>query len=175
MWVPPINDDSFKLYGSRDPPRPSIYVQVPSARSGHSSLTSFLAFCSLSRTVSTPVAEIASPDPNEAPSLVPTARLISLSKCLRHAPILALASILSATRTRFAALEQIINAALSHGLVYPWRAFAAFAPEKVFSDMIEAVFSAVYIDTAGDLRAYDALLRRFGITDWVKTTLKKEV
>ena len=41
--------------------------------------------------------------------------------------------------------------------------------------MIEAVFGAVYIDTAGDLRACDALLWRFGITDWVKTTLKKEV
>ena len=136
---------------------------------------SFLAFCSLSRTVSTPVAEIASPDPNEAPSLVPTARPISLSKCLRHAPILALASALSATHTRFAALEPIINAAWSHGLVYPWRAFAAFAPEKVFSDMIEAVLGAVYIDRGGDLRACDALLRRFGITDWVETALKKEV
>lgn len=90
-------------------------------------------------------------------------------------PILALASVLSATRTRFAALEPIINTALSHGLVYLWRAFAAFAPEKVFSDMIEAVLGAVYIDTAGDLRACDALLRRFGITDWVETTLKKEV
>jgi len=136
---------------------------------------SFLAFCSLSRTISTPVAEIAPPDPNEAPSIVPGARPTSLPKFLRHAPIPALASALSATRTRFAALEPIIDAALGHGLVYPWRAFAAFAPEKVFSDMIEAVLGAVYIDTTGDLRACDALLRRFGIMDWVETALKKEV
>lgn len=39
---------------------------------------SFLAFCSLSRTVSTPVAEIASPDSNKVPSLVPSMRSTSL-------------------------------------------------------------------------------------------------
>ena len=50
-----------------------------------------------------------------------------------------------------------------------------FAPEKVFSDMIEAVLGAVYIDTGGDLKACDALLRGFGIIDWVETALKKEV
>ena len=79
---------------------------------------SFLTFCSLSRTVSTPVAEIAPPDLNEAPSFVPTARPISLSIFLRYASILALVSALSATRTRFIVLELIINTALSHGLVY---------------------------------------------------------
>lgn len=33
----------------------------------------------------------------------------------------------------------------------------------------------MYIDTGGDLRACDALLREFGIIDWVETALKKEV
>lgn len=41
--------------------------------------------------------------------------------------------------------------------------------------MIEAVLGAVYIDTGGDLRACDALLRKFGIIDWVDTALKKDV
>ena len=66
-------------------------------------------------------------------------------------------------RTRFAALGSIIDTSLSHGLVYPWRAFAAFAPEKVFKDVIEAVLGAVYIDTGDDLRVCDALLRKFEI------------
>ncbi|KAL8855412.1 MAG: hypothetical protein Q9178_007950 [Gyalolechia marmorata] len=52
-------------------------------------------------------------------------------------------SALNATRDRFAALEPVIDAAFGHSLVYPWQAFAAFAPEKVFSDMIEAVLGAV--------------------------------
>jgi len=135
---------------------------------------SFLAFRSLSRTVSIPIAEIASPDPNEAPLLVPSARPISLPQFLRYAPIPALISALNATRDRFAALEPAIDAAFSHSLVYPWQAFAAFAPEKVFSDMIEAVLGAVYVDTSGDLKICEALLRRFGILGWVETALKRE-
>lgn len=37
------------------------------------------------------------------------------------------------------------------------------------------MIGAVYIDTTGDLKACDALLRRFGIMEWVETALKKEV
>ena len=136
---------------------------------------SFLAFRSLSRTVSISIAEIASPAPKEAPLLVPSTRPISLPQFLRYAPIPALNSALNATRDRFAALETAINAAFSHSLVYPWRALATFAPEKVFSDMIEAVLGAVYVDTSGDLKSCEALLARFGILDWVETALRREV
>ena len=134
---------------------------------------SFLAFRSLSRTVSVPIAEIASPDPKEAPLLVPSARPISLPQFLRHAPIPDLISALTATRDRFAALEPVIDAAFSHSLVYPWQEFAAFAPEKVFSDMIEAVLGAVYVDTSGDLELCEAVLARFGILGWVETALER--
>lgn len=109
------------------------------------------------------MAETAPPDPNKVPSLVPGIRSTSLPSFLRHAPILAFVSAFNATHTRFAALRPIIDASLSRGLVYPWRAFAAFAPENIFSDMIEAVLGAIYVNTGGDLRACDALLRGFGI------------
>lgn len=133
---------------------------------------SFLAFCSLSRAVSTPVAEIASPDPKKAPSLIPSAMSISLPQFLRRTPVPALTAALYAMRTRFAALEPIFRAASDYGLVYPWRALAAFAPEEVFSDLIEAVLGAIYIDTNGDLKACMAILRRFGVLEWVETALK---
>lgn len=41
--------------------------------------------------------------------------------------------------------------------------------------MIEAALGAVYIDANKNLKAYDALSRRFGIIDWVETAIKKEV
>ena len=66
---------------------------------------------------------------------------MSLPNFLRHPPIPTFASALS---NRFAALAPAIDyAALGHGLVYTWRAFAAFAPEKVSSDLIEAVLGPV--------------------------------
>lgn len=45
----------------------------------------------------------------------------------------------------------IILAALDRDLVYPWRALAAFAPEKVVNDLVKSVLGAVYIDTDGNL------------------------
>jgi len=34
---------------------------------------------------------------------------------------------------------------------------------------------AIYIDTNGDLKAYIAILRRFGVLEWVETALKNNV
>ena len=62
-------------------------------------------------------------------------------------------------------MEPIFRAAFDYGLVYPWRALAAFAPEMVFSDLIEAMLGAIYIDTNGDLKAYIAILRKFGVLE----------
>lgn len=77
-------------------------------------------------------------------------------------------------RTRFAALKPAVDIAFAHSHVYPWRALAAFALEKVFSDLIEATLGAVYIDTSGDLKVCEALLRRFGILGWLEMALKTE-
>ena len=52
---------------------------------------------------------------------------------------------------------------------------AALAPEKVFSDIIEAILGAVYIDSSGDLDVCEEFLRRFGILGWVEMALKEEV
>ncbi len=41
--------------------------------------------------------------------------------------------------------------------------------------MIEAVLGAIYIDTNGDLKACMAILRRFGVLEWVETALKNNV
>ena len=84
---------------------------------------------------------------------------ISIPQFLRRTPVAALTAALYATRTRFAALEPTFRAAFAYGLVYPWRALAAFAPEKVFSDLIEAVSGAIYIDTNGNLKVCMAILR----------------
>ena len=49
-------------------------------------------------------------------------------------------------------LRAELRVAFDYGLVCPWRVLAVFAPEKVFSDLIEAVLGAIYIDTNGDLK-----------------------
>ena len=136
---------------------------------------SFLAYRSLAHTIPIVVSKFAPSSPHELPSLVPSARQVSIPSFLRHAPIPALTSALQATRSRFTILASTIDTALSHGSSYPWRALAAFAPEKVFSDLIEAVLGAIYVDTNGDLKACHDMLRKIGIMDWVETALDSEV
>ena len=51
----------------------------------------------------------------------------------------------------------------------------ASAPKKVFNDMIEGVLGAVNVDTGGDLRGCDVLLREFGTIDWVDTAFKEDI
>ncbi|KAI4158586.1 MAG: hypothetical protein LQ342_007284 [Letrouitia transgressa] len=72
-------------------------------------------------------------------------------------------------------LEPTFRAVFDYGLDYRWRALAAFAPEKVFGDLIEAMLGAIYIDTNGDLKAYIAILRRFGVLEGVETALENNV
>ena len=136
---------------------------------------SFLTFCALSHIVSIPIAAIETSEQDDPPVLHPSFKPISLSNFLRYAPIPALKFALNATRTRFAALQTSINTALGQEFIYPWRLLAALAPEKVFSDMVEAVLGAVYIDTGGDMDVCCALLRRFGILNWLETALKRDI
>lgn len=77
---------------------------------------SFLAFCCLSRAVSTPVVEIASPDPRKAPSLIPSAMSISLPQFLRSTPVPALTAALYATRTQFFVQHLILSVASISGI-----------------------------------------------------------
>ena len=122
--------------------------------------------CSLSYAVSTTIVEIASPDPRKAPSLIPSTMSISQPQFLQRTPVPALTAALYATRIRFATLELMFWAAFDYGLVYPWRALAAFALGEVLSGLIKAVLGTIYTDTDGDLKACMATLWRFGVLEW---------
>lgn len=135
---------------------------------------SFLAFCCLSQSFSLPIAESLPVHANRTPSFTSGERIVSLPAFLRHAPIASLTSALSATYTRFAALRSALDATFAQDHTYPWRALAALAPEKVFSDMVEAILGALYIDTSGDFELCRGFLRKLGILRWVEIALKTE-
>ena len=121
-----------------------------------------------------PISSTGSLPLNTITSLNPGTRAISLPEFLRYASIPALVSALNATRTRLIALRPAIDTTFAYDHIYPWRVFAVLAPEKVLSDMIEAMLGAVYVDTNDDLKVCETLLRRFGILGWVEITLKSD-
>lgn len=133
----------------------------------------FFAFRSPSRIISILISKIALFDSNEAPLLVFNEKSIFLFQFLRYTFIPALISVFNATRDRFTILEPAIDIAFDHSLVYSSQAFAVFAPKKGFSDIIETMLSAIYIDTNNDLNICETFLRRFEILSSIEIALKK--
>ena len=75
-----------------------------------------------------------------------------------------------------------IKHSLEHGSQYPWPELIAFKPPKFFSDIVESTLGALYLDSAGDLRACENFLDKLGIfaemrrilDDHVETAYPKE-
>jgi dsRNA-specific ribonuclease len=56
-----------------------------------------------------------------------------------------------------------IHASLSEGAAYPWRLLARLDLDKFYSDIIESIFGAIFIDSRGDLSACDDFFERIGL------------
>lgn len=80
-----------------------------------------------------------------------------------------------ASISRFEALGDPISAALQTSDVYPWPDLTALAPEKFFSDIVEAILGAIYLDTRGDLSICEAFLEKLGILPAMRVILDREV
>jgi dsRNA-specific ribonuclease len=70
--------------------------------------------------------------------------------------------------------EQIIRA-LNEEARYPWHLLARTDAEKVFSDMVESMIGAIYIDSHGDLAACEGYIKKLGIMDCLERILRDGV
>lgn len=77
--------------------------------------------------------------------------------------------------TRFKAFKDPIATALQTSDVYPWPDLAALAPEKFFSDVVEAILGAIYLDTRGDLSTCEIFLEKLGVLPIMRGILDREV
>ncbi|KAI9895076.1 MAG: Dicer-like protein 2 [Vezdaea aestivalis] len=64
---------------------------------------------------------------------------------------------------RFARLRSLIREALEHGSVYPWTLLAQLGVHKFFSDIIESLIGAIYVDSGGNVSACEAFASKVGI------------
>ncbi|KAK5136865.1 hypothetical protein LTR08_001787 [Meristemomyces frigidus] len=68
-------------------------------------------------------------------------------------------------------LGRLVEGALDAGEEYPWPDLYAMNPQKFFSDLVESVIGALYIDTEGDLAVCEAFVERLGILKHLRTML----
>jgi dsRNA-specific ribonuclease/ERCC4-related helicase len=77
--------------------------------------------------------------------------------------------------SRFEALRGPIATALQTSDTYPWPDLTALAPEKFFSDVVEAILGAIYLDTRGNLYACEAFLEKLGIMSTMRGVLEQKM
>ena len=74
---------------------------------------------------------------------------------------------------RYQALKGPITDALRNRDYYPWSLLAALEAPKFFSDLVESVLGAIYIDTRGSLEACEAFLERLEILPYLRRVMER--
>ena len=79
----------------------------------------------------------------------------------------------SATNARYQALKDPITNLLRDGDHYPWSLLAALEAPKFFSDIIESIIGAIYIDTLGSIPACEAFLEKLGLLGYLRRVMQR--
>jgi dsRNA-specific ribonuclease len=78
------------------------------------------------------------------------------------------------TFNRHLLLRDDINAALARGSHYPWALFCRLQAPKFYSDIVESLLGAVYID-AGSLDVCEGVIERMGILPYLRRVIRDDV
>jgi dsRNA-specific ribonuclease len=78
------------------------------------------------------------------------------------------------TANRHNALRDDINAALASGSQYPWALLCRLQAPKFYSDIVESLLGAVYIDS-GSLDTCKTLIERIGILPYLRRVIRDGV
>ena len=134
---------------------------------------SFLAFLCLSHSASHSRTEIAS-EPGHP--IITTQTTVSryLWEYMRHTNSAVRIS-QQACFARYKLLQCPIVEALRQGKEYPWVLLTQLDAPKYFSDIIESLLGAIYIDTSGSLAACEAFLDRLGIMTYLRRIICEDV
>ncbi|KAK0222905.1 hypothetical protein EDD85DRAFT_914286 [Armillaria nabsnona] len=99
---------------------------------------------------------------------------IYLWKCLLHGSPRVLED-QRVTFDRFQKLSDVIADGLENGKIYPWAALTRLQAPKFFSDMIESLLGAVFLDSEGSLERTRDVMRRIGVLPLLERIVKDDV
>lgn len=99
---------------------------------------------------------------------------ICLYQCLLHSSPVVFDQ-QRATLARYRKVKDEIEEALLRGPTFPWAALTRLQAPKFFSDMIESIIGAVYLDSRGNMDVVRQVLRKIGIMQQLERNLKDDV
>ena len=79
------------------------------------------------------------------------------------------------TFTRFKARRGEIEEALSTSKIFPWAALTRLQASKMFSDMVESVLGAIFLDSGGDFDVVRGVLYKLGILQVLERIIRDDV
>lgn len=132
-----------------------------------------LAFCCMHFTLADLATDIVLTQDNSFET-VPVGRDLTLWKFLRCNDQV-IKSSRDATFARYARLRPQITNALLHADEYPWALLAEVNAEKFFSDLIESILGAIFVDSNGDLSACEAFVERIGLLPYLRRILADNI
>jgi dsRNA-specific ribonuclease len=75
----------------------------------------------------------------------------------------------------FEQARDVIDDAMSRGRCFPWPELLALNPPKFFSDLVESIIGAIYLDTKGDLAACETFVEKLGIIKVMRRILDDDI
>ena len=82
---------------------------------------------------------------------------------------------MAVTCARYQKGKETITKALEEGRIHPWAALTALQAPKFFSDIIESLLGAVYLDSRGDMEIVRKVLITFGILPVLERIVKEGI
>lgn len=76
--------------------------------------------------------------------------------------------------SRYDSLQEEILHALIHGKRYPWALLTKLDAPKFFSDIIESIVGAIYIDSHGSFSACQSFLENLGMMEYLRRAMDGE-
>ena len=74
---------------------------------------------------------------------------------------------------RHRALRDQINEAIQHGTSYPWSPLIRLRADKFFSDIIESILGAIYLDSKGSIDACRRFLDKVGLLAYLERLIRE--
>ena len=132
-------------------------------------LAFFCLRCSMDVDVSLP-----GPDGHGGISIHADTQRIYLWQCLLHSSP-QIVDELRHIEDRYLKNKEDIEAALRTGTIFPWAALTRLQAPKLFSDLVESVLGAIYLDSGGDLDVIRDVLRAMGIWPILERIVQDDV
>lgn len=135
----------------------------------------FLAFVGMRHSITIPRTNL--PAITARSTTLPLDSVITLSiwHFMRHSHSADIAAVQSRCQARFLEFGPAISQALIEGNSHPWTLLTALEPDKFFSDLIESILAAIFIDSAGSFPACEAFLTVLGILPYLDRALDTEI